>query len=99
MKIHFLFIAWLGLLVITTFRVGIETTIFMGNDESHQRYLNYQESVTLTLESTPTPDLSEQDSFEDLPIAHNPGLVLGAIILVLIIVGGVFINSKYVKKK
>lgn len=99
MKIHFLIIAWLGLLISTSFQVGIETTLFMENHRSHQRSLHYQESATLTLESTPTPDQTEQVGFEDLPIAHNPGLVLGAIILVLIIVGGVFINSKLVKKK
>ena len=99
MKSHFLIIAWLGLLVSTIFRVGIEPTRFIENYQSHQKYLYFQESATLTLESTPTSAQSEQDGFDDLPIAHNPGLVLGAIILVLIIVGGVIINSKFVKKK
>lgn len=55
-------------------------------------YLNKQEL-------TPTPSAAADNSEFDLPVAHNPGLVLGAVILVLIIMGGVIINSRLFKKK
>ena len=48
---------------------------------------------------TPNPGTSGDDSYSDLPVAHNPGLVLGAVILVLIIIGGVVINSNLFRKK
>jgi hypothetical protein len=50
-------------------------------------------------EPTPTPFAAAENAEFDLPVAHNPGLVLGAVILVLIIIGGVIINSNLFKKK
>jgi hypothetical protein len=59
--------------------------------------LNFQ----FFIQQDPTPSLPtfEETSEFDLPVAHNPGLVLGAVILVLIIIGGVIINSSLFKKK
>ena len=49
-------------------------------------------------EPTPNPVETIDDLYRDLPVAHNPGLVLGAVILVIIIIGGVIINSSVFKK-
>jgi hypothetical protein len=50
-------------------------------------------------EGTPVPEITSEASDPEYPEAHNPGLVFGAIILVLIIIGGVIINSRVFKKK
>lgn len=50
-------------------------------------------------EGTPIPEITSEASDPEYPEAHNPGLVFGAIILVLIIIGGVIINSRFFKKK
>ena len=50
-------------------------------------------------EPTPPPEAASENSTIELPVAHNPGLVFGAVILVIIIIGGVIINSRLFKNK
>ena len=50
-------------------------------------------------EPTPVPEITAEASDLEFPIARNPGLVFGAVILVLIIIGGIIINSRFFKKK
>jgi len=50
-------------------------------------------------EGTPVPEITTEASDPEFPQARNPGLVFGAVILVLIIIGGVIINTRLFKKK
>jgi len=67
---------------------------------SPNQTINQKKPINEFQEPTPVPEITVEASNDlEYPLARNPGLVFGAVILVLIIIGGVIINSRFFKKK
>jgi hypothetical protein len=99
MKILLGISAWIVFIAgIALFNVGDSRVITdEGNQHRHKSSINLLHLEQQ--EPTQSPAAVRENSDFDLTVAHNPGLVLGAVILVLIIIGGVIINSRLFKKK
>ena len=99
MKTLVLISAWFILIIgISLFQLG-DSGFKRNKIDLPQQVSNLNSLGSYQQEPTPTPLTEENASDIVLPVAHNPGLVLGAVILVLIIIGGVILNSTVFKKK
>lgn len=99
MKTLVLISAWLILIIgIPLFQLG-DSNVITNNVDLTRQVTNLNSIGSNQQEPTPAPFTADNASDFVLPVAHNPGLVLGAVILVLIIIGGVIINSTVFKKK
>lgn len=99
MKTLVLISAWFILIIgIPLFQLG-DSNVITNNVDLTRQVTNLNSIGSNQQEPTPVPFTEDNASDFVLPVAHNPGLVLGAVILVLIIIGGVIINSTVFKKK
>jgi len=99
MKTLILIFAWFILIIgISFFQFG-DSSVITNKVDFTQQVSNLYYIDLYQQEPTPSPFTEDNASDLVLPVAHNPGLVLGAVILVLIIIGGVILNSTVFKKK
>lgn len=99
MKWKAILVTWLA--IITGLVVlGANTSSSMNEISSHPLQLSSDGILYPNQQDpTPNPEVPQEDLYSNLPVAHNPGVVLGAMILVLIIISGVIINSNLLRKK
>ena len=99
MRSSFILFTWFLLFALFT-TLGESYSVLLP-DFPHSPYQTINQRIPINefQEPTPAPDITAEASDIEFPIAHNPGLIFGAVILVLIIIGGVIINSRLFKKK
>lgn len=99
MKILVMISTWFVLIAGISLFIAVDTSAITNRNDLPQQIFDLNFISLNQQEPTPSPFAAAENAEFDLPVAHNPGLVLGAVILVLIIIGGVIINSNLFKKK
>ena len=99
MRSSFFYFSWLLLFAVLTTLGGSYSVLNAVSPNSPFQTMNQISLINEFQEPTPAPEITAETSDIDLPTARNPGLVFGAVILMLIIIGGVIINSRFFKKK
>ena len=99
MRSSFILFTWFFLFAVFTTLSESYSVLLPDIPHSPYQTINQKIPIKEFQEPTPAPEITTEESDIELPIAHNPGLIFGAVILVLIIIGGVIINSRLFKKK
>jgi hypothetical protein len=99
MRSPFIVFSWFALFALIFVPGGIVSSQKNDIPYSPDQIVNQNIPIHEFQEGTPVPEITDEASDPEYPQARNPGLVFGAIILVLIIIGGVIINSRFFKKK